>query len=342
IKIGMPCYDTTDEQFLAIQEYFNYIQENFNIQITYSESLQSPEDEFAFIQSCAAAGCKGIFGYYNIAEAESIKLASSLGMYYATPMNSWTESCHEDPFYVGGYQLVGDTGDTDKNGDYLAGYALGKSMGSQGFNHIAFCDGGASFGVPMFIDRKQGFLDGLKDAGYDKFTDADLVSGWPGTDDFAAKQTEVISGDYDAVVSSFNCLMWIQPIMESGKEIALAAIGEANETYKDFMDMGIIRCIVYDCEETVFGMYLPILVNAITGYTELTRTAEGTPLACPVTRWTIETPEQIDAIYEYHDAGNWFAPAEAVASTFKGINPDATLETYDAVFNVTLEEALAM
>ncbi len=342
IKIGMEVYDTTDEQFLAIQEYFSYLEDHFNLEFVYSESLASAEDEFAFVQSCAAAGCKGIMGYYNIAEAETIKLASSLGMFYTQPLNAWSEACADDPMYIGGYALLGSNPDVEGNGDYLAGYELGFSMGSQGYNHIAFCEGGASFGVPMFIDRKQGFLDGLAAAGYENFSDADLVSGWPGTDDFAAKQTEVISGDYDAVVSSFNVLMWVQPVMESGKEIALAAIGEANDDYRGLMDMGLIKAVVYDCEETVFGVYVPMLVNAIMGYDDMTRMADGSPLQIPVTRWTIADPAQMDVINDYHNDGNFFVPAEAIAQTFKGINPDATVDTYSEIFNLTIEDAMAI
>ena len=144
----------------------------------------------------------------------------------------------------------------------------------------------------------------------------------------AAQQTAVISGDYDAVVSSFNVAMWFQPVMESGKQMGLAAIGEANETYKDFFDMGVVQAIVYDCEETVFGVFIPMAVNAALGFEDMTRTAEGNPLEVPVTRWTITEAEQIDQIYDYHAAGNFFVSAEDFAKALKGLNPDATPDTY--------------
>ena len=129
--------------------------------------------------------------------------------------------------------------------------------------------------------------------------------------------------------------------MESGKQIALAAIGEANETYKDFFDMDVVKCIVYDCEETVFGVHVPMLINAIMGYEDMYRTEEGRPITTPATRWTITQADQIDNIYDYHSAGNFFVSAEELAQTLKAYNPDATTDTYAEVFNLSLDDALA-
>ncbi|MBQ9031580.1 MAG: LacI family DNA-binding transcriptional regulator [Parasporobacterium sp.] len=340
IKIAVEVFDTTDEQFLAIHDYYDYLETCYNIDFIYSESIASAEDEIAFIDSAAAAGCKGLFAFYNVTEAEAVKECAAQGMYYVgATSGDFLDSVIDNEYFTGTYLLQSSSGDTEHNGDYLAGYEMGYAIANMGYQHIAYCEGGASFGVQMFIDRKEGFIAGLEAAGYTNFSDGDVVSGWPGTDDFVAAQTAVISGDYDAVVSSFNVAMWFQPVMESGKEIGLAAIGEANDTYMTFFDMGVVKCIVYDCEETVFGVYVPMLVNAIMGYEDTARD-NGKGLVIPVTRWTITEAEQIDKIYAFHDAGNWFVSAEDMAASFKGLNPDATLETYEDVFNVTLDEAM--
>ncbi len=82
VKIGFVNYDTSAEQVLTIQKYFEYLQTAFNFEIIWSESLGSAEEEFAFIEQCAAAGCQAIIGYYNEGKEESQKLTASLGMYY--------------------------------------------------------------------------------------------------------------------------------------------------------------------------------------------------------------------------------------------------------------------
>ena len=220
IKLAVEVYDTTDEQFLAIKDYFDYLEKNFNISFTYSESISNAEEEIAFIDSAAAAGCQGIFGYYNISETQALQEAQAHGMFYAGGVGGVGYEQRKDladyDNYTGTYALESDMDvEGEHNGDYLGGYALGYAMAEQGYQHIAYCSGGASFGVQMFVDRMEGFLAGLEAAGYDNFSDSDVVEGWPGTDDFAAAQTRIISDtSYDAVVSSFNVAMWFQPVME--------------------------------------------------------------------------------------------------------------------------------
>ena len=63
VKIGFVNYDTTAELTLSIQRYFDYLDDYFNFEVIWSESLGSAEEEFAFIEQCASAGCKAIIGY---------------------------------------------------------------------------------------------------------------------------------------------------------------------------------------------------------------------------------------------------------------------------------------
>ena len=112
------------------------------------------------------------------------------------------------------------------------------------------------------------------------------------------------------------------------------------DIYKDFFDMGVVQTVVYDCEETVFGVFLPMAINAALGFEDMAK-QDGHPVVVPVTRWTITEAEQIDKIFEFHEAGNFFVSAEEFAQTLKGLNPDATSDIYEEVFNLTLDEALA-
>ena len=71
IKIGFVNYDPTAEQYLVLDSYFQYLAEEFNIEIMASEALNSAEGELAFIDACAAAGCKAVFGYYNVSNEQA-------------------------------------------------------------------------------------------------------------------------------------------------------------------------------------------------------------------------------------------------------------------------------
>ena len=140
IKIAVELYDTTDEQALAIIDYFDYLEKYFNFDFMYSESISDAEGELAFIDAAAGAGCKGLFGYYNITETEAIKQCAAHDMFFVGAVGGSGAASRDDldqyDNYIGSYVLIGGNGDTEHNGDYLGGYELGYAMAQQGYNHI--------------------------------------------------------------------------------------------------------------------------------------------------------------------------------------------------------------
>ena len=344
VKIGVIAFDTTDESFMGVMEYFNYLTKYYNVEFTISEAIQSAEHEFQFIDSCASAGCKGIFAYYNVAGAESIKHCTDQGMYY-WGMAEFYESVKDDPHFVGGYTFS-DPDDPDaKNGDYMGGYELGLTMGNAGLEHIAFCNGGASFGVQMFIDRQQGFFDGIAAAqaagSATRFDPAtDVIEGFPGDSYFAA-QAAFFSDDYDGVVVSFDAFTWFQPIIESGKDIKVGCIGTVSDTYKSFVDNGTVIALVYDCPEVVFGSAFCDLLNAITGHEDLTRGADGYALLNPTQRWTLSGADDFNTVYDKHITNeSFFITADQMATILGGLNENTTTDDICAMFNKSLSDCI--
>lgn len=346
VKIGFEAYDTTDEQFLAFQSYLEYLTKYYNISFMYSESIASAEDELDFIDSCASAGCKAVIGYYNVAGEKAIQETIDQGMYY------WGTEQYYDKFadndlYLGCYTFIKD-GDT-KNGDYLGGYQLGYSLGKAGVKHTFYCNGGASMGIQMFIDRQTGFEDGIKAAQgegaeiqYDP--SSDVVEGWPGTDDFTAAVGAKLSGDYDGAAVAFNAAALFQPIADAGKadSIKVATIGEVSDTYYDAVQSGEIATVVYDCEEIVFANAVPQILNAVTGHLDTTRGSDGKAGKILTNRWTITDADTYNAIYAYHDDGNYFISAEDLANCLAGLNPDATFDSvYQYYDSFDLDTAVA-
>lgn len=352
IKIGVEVYDTTDDQFLAIQSYYEYLTKYYNISFTYSESLASAEDELSFIDSCASAGCKAIIGYYNVAGAEAVKETIDNGMYYwgSASNPAILEEYGSNDMYLGGY-ILGDTTspDSTENGDFLGGYQLAYSLGEQGLKHVVYCSGGDEMGVPFFIDRAAGFEAGIAAAQKDGFAiqydkTVDKIAGWPGTDDFTAKQASALDADYDAIAVSFNAAVWFQPVATAGKadSIKIATIGGINDTYKDVVQAGMVSVIVYDCEEVVFGNAIPLIINAATDNLAMTRDDQGAAGLLTVNRWTVTTADDFNTIYDYHAAGNYFVSAEDMAKNFPQFNPDASFQSlYDYYASLDLASALS-
>ena len=345
VLIGVECFDTTDEQFLEIQEYYEYLTEYYNISFMYSESIASAEAELDFISSCASAGAKAIIGFYNVTEVEAAQQAIDQGMYY------WGTEYYDElagnEMYLGAYEFAGS--ENDKNGDYLAGYELGYGLASAGVSHILYCNGGASFGVQMFIDRQEGFNAGVEaaqaegsEAVYDPAND--VIEGWPGTDEYTAAQSSALSSDYDGIATSFNAATWFQPIADAGKSdaVKLAAIGEAEETYYESVNSGQMVTLVYDCEEVVFGHVIATIINAVNGDIDLTRSEDGKAGAIKVHRWVVTSAEEYNAIYDFHDEGSYFISAEKMAECFPEYNETASYQSINDLYEeYTLEYALS-
>lgn len=325
VKIGLIGYDSTSEQQLAMQTYFDYLSEAFNIEIMYSEDLANAEDELNFIADCAAAGCKAIIGYYNEAKEQSALTAADYKMYYWGAFGGDKDAYNavkDNEYYLGGY--------THGEAEYEAGRSMALALAEQGCEKVVLCSGGAAMGVPMFVDRKAGFEAGVEEANANGSNMEVVyeVEGWPGTDPFTAAQTSVMDMDIDAIASTFDVAMWFQLVMESGKadSISLACIGEVSDTYYDFFNSGLVTCVVYDNEEVIFGNAIPMILNAVSGNKLVNE--DGSALLFPVERWTITTPEEFNAVYDLHDAGEFVVTAEDVANLIVELNPEATTKTF--------------
>ncbi len=350
IKIGVEVYDTTDLSVIAYEDYFDYLSEYYNLEFMFSESISSAEDELNFVDSCAAAGCQAYFGGYNCSMAECVNAVLNYGMYYWGAERSLDEQFADNPLYLGGFfPKVTDEALSDKNGDYLIGYEMAYQLAELGTKHVVYCNGGASIGIQMFVDRQTGFFDGIAKAqedGYDiEFDqDADIIEGWPGTDDYAAAQSKALSMDYDAVaVSSSGVDVWVQPIFSAGKagEIKLAGVGAVDESLKDIADDGTLCLLIYECEEVVFGNAIPMFINAINGHSDIVRLSDTEVEPIVVSRWYITDGEEYDSIYDLHSSGDYYITAEDMAQLFPEFNPDITYEGFmDYYDSFTLENCV--
>lgn len=317
IKIGFVTYDTTASLFLEIQRYYDYMAEYFNIQMIYSESLDTAEGELAFIESCAAAGCKAIIGYYNIARTEAVQLAIDKGMYYfgVAEEDDVYGMFKDNAHYLGGYYNV--------NMDFESGYATAQGLIDAGCQRLVYSSGGRDFGIQMFIDRSEGFyaaVEEAKAAGKDVEVVYD-VSGWPGTDAFSSAQTTALDTDCDGVASSFSCGPWLQPVAMTGKDIKVSAVDSLTPDFYGLWDGGMI--VTFSVETAaVFGMAVPLVVNAVDG--KLIRDENGLAPRVPVERLVISNAEDFHGYCEIESDGTWILNNQDLSTLIMNLNPDFT------------------
>jgi hypothetical protein len=338
VLIGFECFDTTDDQFLAIQKYYEYLEQYFNFEVIYSESIASAEDELKFIENCASAGAKAVIGYYNVSGAEAVQLCADKGLYYWGGADKAIiyDKFADNEYYLGGY----DGG----NADYDAGYAMAKALIDQGCEKLVYTSGGRDFGIDFFIDRSEGFYAAVEEAkaGNPNVEVVYDVSGWPGTDAFTADQTKVCDMEFDGLGCSFSAAVWFQPLSTVGKinSVKIATIGSVGDLYKDFVEGGIVSVLVYDNEEVTFGGAIPAILNAVSGNGTANRN-NGKAANYKVNRWIITSADQYNAIYEKHNADEYYVTAEEVANCIVNFNPEASYATFEEVYCAkTLDESV--
>lgn len=323
VKIGFETFTTTDEQFLGIQAYMEELQKTFNIEILYSEALDSAEGELAFIEQCGAAGCKAVIGYYNVSNEEVIKKCEELGMYYWGNGNNTAivEYGNTSDYYLGSF-YVG-------NADYEYGYGCVKALADQGCKKIILVSGGASFGVEMFIDRAQGATDAAKELGLEIVYE---VPGWPGTEEFSAHQTNALATDADGIASMLTALMWIQPLNTAGKfgSVKVAAVDALNETVVEMFGAGMYVGAASEITE-VFGMSIPMILNAVAGHPA--RNEDGTAPLVDATWWMVTSVEDAGYYASVQGGENgWAIEAKDIQTLLYDYNPDTTIQDMSAMY----------
>lgn len=339
VKIGFVNYDTTAEQVLSIQSYFGDLQKSFNFEVIWSESLSNAEQEFNFIEQCAAAGCKAIIGYYNEGKEESAKLSSSLGMYYwgLSGLPEAYEAVKNDPYYLGCFNSA-------NNRDYEFGYAIADMLVKSGSHKVIVMSGGKDYGVDFFIDRYNGIMDGIKaakDGGYDIEVVYE-VPGWPGTEAFAAHQTAALATDADGLAGTLSCLMWIQPMQTAGKfgQIKTACVDTISQTAVDMMGAGMYVGVCAEIPDT-FGMAIPMILNAVTGYGEQQRNADGSAPLVDAGFWIVDNIADAGFYASIEQVGaGWTWDVDDVKTVLGAYNPEFTLSDLNALYSAVSAEQI--
>ncbi len=331
IKIGFLNYDTTAELYLTLRSYIEYLQTAFNIEMLWSESISSVEQELAFIEQAAAAGCDAILAFYNVANEQSVDLCTSLGMYYwGQGFNEAIQAKHsKNPLYLGSF-YVG-------NADYQYGKGCVDALVEAGCHKIIIASGGVNFGIQMFIDRYTGAMDAVKahqEAGYDIEVVAE-VPGFPGTDgSFESAQTEALNSDADGLASMLTALMWIQPMQAAGKfgQIKTAAVDVVSPTVVDMFGAGMYVGVSAEIAD-IFGMAIPMVINAMDGHAEQQRNADGSAPLIDASWWLVTNIE--DAAYlagVESNEGGWVFDIDDIKSVMYAFNEDLTLDDMSALY----------
>ena len=171
-KIGVLVADVSGDEAKGFRNYYeNYIASNYDVEFTYTDALESAEDEKEAIEKFASQGCEVIISLSSSDRAQQIETCEKYGVYYAIASGVLDEEQYET--YKGYEYFVGQIGPSNET-EFEAGKAMGEHYKEQGVSSVAIY--GAFIPNPMHVYRVAGLIAGLGDS-YNGETEMDAIVG---------------------------------------------------------------------------------------------------------------------------------------------------------------------
>jgi len=321
VKICVETFDPADSQYQSVQDYLEFLADNvFNVEFIYSEAIASAEQELQFIENCGAAGAQGLITYYNVSKGQAVAKAAELGMYYwgQAEEPEIYDAYKDNPYYLGSV--------VQGNGDFDGMYGVTKAILEQGKTKLIYANGGADFGITMFINRQAGFQAAVDEAiANGAEITVSVVPGFPNEAWFAA-QGAALAGDVDAVVASFGADVWVQPIAASGKtDIAVGSFGGIADFYKQTMADGSVSAIAAEPSKR-FGIGVAQIVNAVDGNADVLE-ENGMATNSPQNLWVVTSSEMFTTLDAFENGEGRAQYSEKLLDLIVNMNPDANIDT---------------
>ena len=171
-KIGVLVADVSGEEAQGFRNYYEkYIASNYDVEFTYTDALESAEDEKAAIEKFASQGCDAIISLSSSDRTQQIETCEKYGVYYA--IASGVLDNEQYAKYKGYEHFVGQVGPSNET-EFEAGKEMGAYFKNQGVKSVALY--GAFIPNPMHVYRAAGVLVGLG-CTYGGASDMDAIVG---------------------------------------------------------------------------------------------------------------------------------------------------------------------
>jgi hypothetical protein len=302
------------------------------------------------VEELKLAGCQGILGIIDAAAA--VEKCDELGMWWMrtgglSAMNDY-EAVKNVPRYLG-------SNGPALEDEYKAGYDITKHFIATGAKNLLVCGFLLGLHIPsdMHIQRFEGIKQALTEAGavYTPPTSGSIVNG-PGVGTFASgtsglnittiyglpgadfmdatfneRFTTACSGkQFDAIImgnGDMNNLL----IGMGSKGAKIGEVDSFNSVIKANFEAGTESMIVGKYGSSV-APALVALINAIDGYPELSKAADGTGSRLQMPYWTATSLEEFNTKYAFDDLSNPAFNKEIMSKYIKRLNPGLTREQF--------------
>lgn len=171
-KIGVLVADVSGEEAQGFRSYYeNYIADNYDVEFSYTDALESAEDEKAAIEKFASQECQAIISFSSSDRAQQIETCEKYGVYYAVASGVLDDQQYET--YKTYEHFVGQVGPSNET-EFEAGKDMGAYYKEEGVSKVALY--GAFVPNPMHVYRVAGVLAGLG-CTYGGASDMDAIVG---------------------------------------------------------------------------------------------------------------------------------------------------------------------
>ena len=158
-KIGVIVYNTGDDEVIGFREYLQgYIESNFEmVDFVYSDSINTREEELAFIQNACDEGVEGFMSFLTQDLEAEVALCEKNRAYYllasGTVAAEAFDAVADNPWFLGMFG-PGEAFEFQAGAD-MARFFLKEKVGNRYF----ILSGGAPLGNEMHYQRTLGMLD---------------------------------------------------------------------------------------------------------------------------------------------------------------------------------------
>lgn len=321
VKMGILVSDATSAEALAFRTYYTeYIQNQYNVELIYSDELKDAAGETSAIDTFITNNCKVIISFSSFDRAAQIEQCEEAGVYYAVATGTLTEEEYEA--YKGYEHYIGAIGPS-LDVEFQTGYDMAKYYLDQGKTNFAIFGGAIPYYTEMHIYRAAGMLTAMVEAGGDNasyqgaatkdaiigqiFTDGGLVTGEIGTVNLMG-----YVGGYDMDDAWFGkCAQMAQtPDLEvilavgngsdffgtaiAGTDVKIASVDAYASSYGDAMSAGMLDYLAGKFSASIGPIFIASYRAALGSPV---RTDEGNALALSQGYWVATSAEQFQEFY---------------------------------------------
>ena len=321
VKMGVLVSDATTPEALAFRAYYtDYIQNQYNVELIYSDELVDAAGETSAIDTFITNNCKAIISFSSFDRAAQIEQCDGAGVYYAVATGTLTDAEYET--YKGYEYYVGHIGPSLEV-EFETGYNMAKYYLDQGKTNFAVFGGAIPYYTEMHIYRAAGMLTAMVEAGgegasYQGATTKDAIIGQIFADgglvtgEIGSVQLSGYVGGYDMDDAWFGkCAQMAQtPGLEvilavgngsdffgtaiAGTDIKIGSVDAYASSYGDAMGAGMLDYLAGKFSASIGPIFVASYRAALGSPI---RTEEGNALALSQGYWVATSAEQFQQFY---------------------------------------------